>query len=142
MGLARHYYFEAKTRLVYWLDEFVGRGPLLQATILFFVTSAIVLIWALAFWWAAGFPAAGDTVWWSLTRMMDGGTFAGDRGRWVRLVGTGVTGSGILLISLLTGAITSKLSERIDDLRSGRSPVVVHNHFLILGFDAKVPLIV
>jgi len=135
----RRAFFAAKQWSVYRLDQFVGWTPLVQVPVLVLLTVVLILAWSLVLRLVAG-PTRG-ALWWTLTRFMDGGTFALDSGRGVRLVAVGVTASGILLLSLLTATIASKLSERIQDLRLGKSPVVERDHILILGFDSKVPLI-
>jgi hypothetical protein len=126
---------------IYQLDKFVTWTPAVQVPILVLLTGALVVGWASILWLLFPEPASGDAFWWALSRFADAGTMAGDRGGLLRMVALGVTSSGVLLLSFLTGAFASKLSERIGDVRSGRSPVVERDHLLILGFDAKVPLI-
>ncbi|MFO0723954.1 MAG: hypothetical protein U1E65_09245 [Myxococcota bacterium] len=131
--------FLIKNWVLYRLDQFVGWGPLVQLSALILATALLVFLWSLAAR-ILGLPG-GDFGWWALTRFMDGGTMAQDAGVRVRILATGVTASGILLLSLVIGAVSSKLSERIDDLRQGKSMIAVRDHLLVLGFDGKVPLI-
>jgi hypothetical protein len=140
LSLRRWFYF-ARVRLVVTLDQFLGWPPIVQIPLIVMLTVLLIVAWGLA-WssWAGTSPNEG--IWQALTHFMDGGTMAGDQGRVVRILGTGVTTTGVLVLSFLTGAFASKLGERIEDLRSGRSPVIEKGHLVILGFDAKVPLIV
>lgn len=130
-----------KTRIVVALDQFLGWPPAIQIPLIILLTVLLIGVWGLV-WSAALGTSPSEGVWQALTHFMDGGTMAADQGRSMRLIGTGVTTTGVLVLSFLTGAFASKLGERIDDLRSGRSPVIARNHILILGFDAMVPQIV
>jgi hypothetical protein len=131
--------YPLRDRIIYRLDRFLGWPPYVQVGILLF----IIVLFVSAFGVLYGrFIAPGegvvDSLWWALTRFMDGGTMADDKGRLRRLLALGVTGSGVLILAFLTGTFASKMSERIEDLRSGRSPVVERRHVLVLGFDARV----
>jgi Castor and Pollux, part of voltage-gated ion channel len=129
--------------LVYRADQYLGWPPLVQIAIVLLATAALVA--ALGFVATLASPsdpelAGKEGLWWAATRFMDGGTMASDpNGR--RALAIVTTIAGILSLSFLTGALTSKMSERIADLRSGKNPVVERGHILILGFDAKVTFI-
>jgi hypothetical protein len=130
----------AKTWLIYQLDHFVAWTPWVQTLVIILASIVLVLAWAFVLR-LSGQTVAENPTWWTLTRLMDGGTMAADRGFGLRLVAIGVTTSGVLLLSLTTGAFASKLSERLNDLKQGKSPVAERAHVLVLGFDSKVPLI-
>jgi hypothetical protein len=137
----RRLIFSLRTRVIVRLDQFLAWPPFIQIPVIIALTIALVAAW--------GAIAADITglswrqgMWFALTRFMDAGAMVGDEGRARRLLAIGVTTSGILVVSFLTGAFASKLGERIQELRSGRSPIMESDHLLILGFDAKVPLIV
>lgn len=125
--------------VLYRLDRFVGWSPLTQLAALLVLTTGLVAFWA----WLGLITGAleADAFWWSLSRFFDGGTMASDQGVSRRIIALGVTASGVLVVSLTIGAIASKLGERIADLQLGTSPVLERGHLLVLGFDAKVPLI-
>ncbi len=133
-----------RTLLVYRADRFLSYPPLVQLLLLAIPTAFVIVAWALLVRAAApGDPATSGTlnaIWWSITRFFDGGTMANDPWR-VRLIALGVTASGVVGISLLTAALASKMGERIQDLRSGRSPVVERRHILVLGWDPKAVLL-
>jgi hypothetical protein len=79
-----------------------------------------------------------EGMWWSLTRVLDGGTMGGDQGTVVRAVSIFTTLCGVGVISLLIGLTNSTIGEKIEDLRKGKSPVIDERHTLILGFGEKV----
>jgi hypothetical protein len=130
-----------RTRAVVRLDQFVSAPPFIQVPAVILMTMALVVFWAWI-WSTLTGTSLGESLWISTTRFMDGGTMAQDEGRIPRLLAVAVTATGALVLSFLTGAFASKMGERIDDLRSGRSPVLQKNHILILGFDNKVPLLI
>lgn len=130
-----------RTRLIVRLDQFVSMPPFAQIPIIIAMTVALIALWAFA-WSGATGASVRESMWLALTRFMDGGTMAADRGKVVRILAVGVTATGVLVLSFLTGAFASKMGERIDDLRSGRSPLIESDHLLILGYDGKVPLMV
>lgn len=129
-----------RTWVIVRLDQFLSWPPLAQLPAILGLTALLLLFWA---WLHASLvgPRGAENFWFAVTRFMDGGAMSQDRGL-ERILAIAVTSSGILVVSFLTGAFASKLGERIDDLRSGRSPVSAREHLLILGFDAKVPLVV
>jgi voltage-gated potassium channel Kch len=79
-----------------------------------------------------------EATWQSLMRSLDAGTVAGDVGWGMRLIGILITISGIFILSTLIGVLTSGLSDKIDELRKGRSKVLEEGHTLILGWSPKV----
>jgi hypothetical protein len=137
---ARRFLFAARTWVVVQLDRFLGWPPFVQIPVIILLTAALIVFWGISFAAVTGGPVS-ESSWHALTRFVDGGAMSHDTGA-ARLVAVCVTATGILVISFLTGAFASKLSERLQELRSGKSPVIEHNHILILGFDGKVPLIV
>lgn len=130
-----------RTRLIVRLDQFVSWPPSIQVPILILLTIALIAVWAFAWSLASGYSLR-HTAWLALIHFMDGGTMAGDTNHIDKIVATGVTATGVLVLSFLTGAFASKLGERLDELRSGRSAVLENRHILILGWDSKVPLMI
>lgn len=130
--------------IVYRLDQTLGLPPLVQVLLLAFLGLLLVAFFA----WLElqihprdeTIPNAREALWWTMTHFMDGGTMASDL-PYRRGMALATTAVGILIVSLLTAALASKMGERISDLRSGRNPVVERNHVLVLGFDPTVPLV-
>jgi hypothetical protein len=134
----------ARAWLVYRADQALGWPPLAQVLLLGVLGAAITL----GFAWIelhihprdAIVPNESEALWWTATHFLDGGTMASDP-PYRRGIALATTLAGILLLALLTAALTSKMGERIADVRSGLNPVVERGHFLVLGFDPNVPLI-
>ncbi len=119
-------------RLKYHVNDLLIRNPLWQILVLVVVSSVIV---------SAGVVLVDDSVpnsfWWSFTRLLDQGTFVDDADECddsqTVVVGVLVTIGGILVLSLLIGIFSSKITEQIDSLKKGRSPVVEKDHFIVCG---------
>lgn len=129
-----------RSLVAYRADQFLTLPPLVQILVVLGGTGLVILSFAVAL--GVFFPSGpdtsfGDRVWWAITLFSDGGTMAASPSN-QRVLALAVTFSGILSLSFLTAAFASKMSARIDELKSGRSPVVEDRHILILGFDSKV----
>lgn len=130
--------------IIYRLDQALGLPPIAQLLLLTVSGAAIIM----GFAWLelaihprdADIPDESAALWWTLTHFLDGGTMASDD-PYRRGIALATTVAGILLLALVTAALTSKMGERIDDVRSGLNPVVERDHFLVLGFDPTVPLV-
>ncbi|MEW5737615.1 MAG: TrkA C-terminal domain-containing protein [Myxococcota bacterium] len=79
-----------------------------------------------------------EAMWWAMTRVADAGTMGDDTGTAVRFVATMATLSGVGVVALLIGLVSSTIGDKIEDLRKGKSPVIDENHTLILGYGEKV----
>ena len=133
-----------RTRWAYRVDRILRLHGSVQILILVGITFSVIVMFAVVLGMSGGAPdtrSAADLLWWSIGRFSDGGTMYFDQGPRVRVVAVAVTWTGIFLVQFMTGAFTAKLTDRLDQLRSGNSPVVERGHVLVLGFDAKVPLI-
>ncbi len=79
-----------------------------------------------------------ETVWQTITRMLDPGTFSDDQGWSFRLIMLVVTLYGILLLSVLIGIVTTAFQNKIEDLRRGHSKVLEKDHTLIIRWSPKI----
>jgi Trk K+ transport system NAD-binding subunit len=79
-----------------------------------------------------------EAMWWAMTRVVDAGAMGSDQGSAVRFVAVLATLSGVGVVALLIGLVSSTVGEKIDDLRKGKSPVIDQGHTLVLGFGEKV----
>jgi len=79
-----------------------------------------------------------EAMWWAMTRVADAGTMGDDTGTTVRFVATLATLSGVGVVALLIGLVSSTIGDKIEDLRKGKSPVIDEGHTLILGYGEKV----
>lgn len=135
---------DARTWLVYRADRVLEWPPIAQVVLVAVLTALVVLFFAALAVALDGGPRDAsftEEIWWSLTRFADGGTMASDPpGR--RIAAVLVTGAGILVLSLLVAALTSKMGERIEQMRGGLLPVVERDHILVLGYSPNTPLLV
>lgn len=84
-----------------------------------------------------------ETFWHSLMFLVHPGPVDGTAGPWgFVLVTFFVSLGGILVASTLIGLLTTGISDRIENLRKGRSVVIEHGHTVILGWSVTVPSIV
>jgi hypothetical protein len=75
--------------------------------------------------------------WWAVTRMLDGGTLAGDHGLLRRFIGLGVTLVGMVLVAVVTGAFASGFAERLHHIRRGTLAIFERRHILFLGYGVR-----
>lgn len=139
-------------RLGYRIDRFLGLHPAVQlaavlnvALVLAFLFGCtIYLLDAPASADGGGVRSLPEGVWWAITRLLDGGTVAGDgRTGFVRQVfGIGVTLLGLVAVTVLTGAFASSFSDRLSSIRRGSLPVFERGHVLLLGWNAHAGVIV
>lgn len=141
---AKQRWRDLRARVVYRLDQLLSLPPLGQLAALFALTAVaiagVAALELLVHPRDSGVPNTSEALWWSVTHFMDGGTMVGDP-TYRRGLALFATVAGILVLSLLTAAFASKMGERIAVMREGMSPVIERGHVLVLGFDAKVPLL-
>ncbi|GMV16514.1 MAG: hypothetical protein HS104_25155 [Polyangiaceae bacterium] len=134
----------ARARLRYRWEEFLSGGAGKQLLFLFALTMLLVVLFA-AISLAAG--AVGvemaeggllDRAWFYFTRVIDPGTMGGDAGNPNRFVSTLATVAGVVVAGLLISSLAGNFQERLDAIKRGISPVIEHDHFLILGWSEKV----
>jgi Trk K+ transport system NAD-binding subunit len=131
-------------RLRYRFDNAMSRGTLpviawLAAGVLtVIVLGAFIIVLAGSTFGGQTDRSFLESMWQTMLRVIDGGTFVGDAGWGVRLLSLVVTIFGITVAALLIGLISTAIGEKVDDLRRGRSPVVEHDHTLVLGWSPRV----
>ena len=127
----------------YQIDRFLSWSPLARFLGLFALSFVLVTFCAVLAKLVVT-PDEGETfdffeaMWFAMTRVADAGTMGGDKGTLTRIVATMATLSGVGVVALLIGLVSSTVGEKIEDLRKGRSPVIDAGHSLILGFNEKV----
>ncbi len=138
--------FSLKQRIRYRIDRLVAKSAIWQVLMLAVVVVALMVIGALAVSQCnpENLGRDGDApwtyrLWWAAIRVIDPGNFAGDYTEEIVAV-TGVTISlaGILIFSLLIGILSSKLTEKMDLMKRGKSPVVERDHTVIVGTGDKL----
>ena len=121
-----------------------AEGRLLHSPVLLFaVLSAVglALVGAAGAAFAALTDGKANPLWWALTRMLDGGTFAGDwsddGSRAVPLLALAVTVVGVFLLAVLTGAVASRLTALVQAWHDGWLPAPARGHLLVLGYNSQ-----
>jgi voltage-gated potassium channel Kch len=133
-----------RARLRYAFDKSMSAGTIALiawlALISFIVVAAAALLIALA-----GIQPAGDQkmgfaegFWSALLHALDSGTIAGDAGWGFRLLMLAVTLTGVSIVAVLIGAITTGLQARLDQLRKGRSLVLETDHTIIFNWSESI----
>jgi voltage-gated potassium channel Kch len=130
-----------RERLSYRFDRFMERGTV--ALILGLFAISIVAIVAIVLVLVIINGDDGFTIpellWMSLLRTLDSGTMGGDVGSAQFMFGMlAVTFAGIFIISTLIGILNNGISDKLSDLRKGRSRVLERDHVLILGWSQQV----
>ena len=133
------------TKLKYKFDNFISKGTsqmilgLTLFSISFIFLCSILLL-------AFGLGPTHDepltlpqSIWISLTHMLDPGTVSGNEGNWPFMIFMmTVTLFGLIIITILIGLISNGIMVKIERLRKGRSFVIEENHVVILGWSSKV----
>ncbi|MCK5115596.1 MAG: hypothetical protein KAR44_03290 [Candidatus Aegiribacteria sp.] len=117
------------SRIRYFINNLLIRNPAWQILALF-VISGLIIVTGMAL--VKGLTS--DSFWWSFTRLLDQGTFINDNTNpQVAMVGVMVTLGGILVLSLLIGILSSKITEQLESLKRGKSPVLEKDHYIVCG---------
>ncbi len=126
----------------YRIDNLITKSPVSQILALAVLSVLIVFLGTLAVSSAAPdallLEGEGHSaiyrMWWSFTRLVDPGTFVNDSTTaLVALTGIVVTLGGILVFSMLIGILSSKIGEKLDELKRGKSTVIEEGHTIIVG---------
>ena len=145
---ARRPSFRARVR--YWFDSGLSRGPLVVIGWLGLLTLTLIVVTAVVVR-VLGLVGVngeeekltfGESLWQSMLRVVDAGTFAGDTNWATRFMGLGITLAGIFLAGSLIGLIANLVDQKVESLRKGRSDVLEEGHTLVLGWSPRVPVIV
>lgn len=139
-------------RIGYRIDRFLGLHPAVQLAAVLSVALVLAFLFGCTIF-ALDASSRGDSssvhslsegIWWAITRLLDGGTVAGDgRTGFLRQVfALGVTLLGLVAVTVLTGAFASSFSDRLSGIRRGSLPVFERGHVLLLGWNAHAGVIV
>jgi len=138
-----------RAKLRYWFDTGLSRGPSvvigwlgLLTVLVIAVTALVMTLFGLIGVNGGERLGFGESLWQSMLRVVDAGTFAGDSSWPTRLLGLAITLAGIFLAGSLIGLIANLVDQRVESLRKGRSAVLESGHTLILGWSSRVPTIV
>ncbi|MCB9780924.1 MAG: ion channel DMI1 [Alphaproteobacteria bacterium] len=126
------------------LERFLLRGALFRlgfiALVLFLVAAAGGLA---AFVLAPVDGSLGDSVWWAFLRLTDPGYLGDDEGAVRRLISTFVTVCGyVMFMGALIAIMTQWLDATMRQLERGETPIVMRDHFLVLGSSERVAVLI
>ncbi len=137
-------------RIRYRFDAFMSRGAIALVGALFILSAFVIVLGATLVHLSGDAPedAEGNRpgflrlMWMSGMRAMDAGTVGGDDGsRLYLFLWLLVTLGGVFIVSAFIGIINNGLSNKLEQLRKGRSRVIEEGHTLILGWSSHVPTI-
>ena len=131
-----------RDRLRYKFDSMMAKGPVILIGWLAILTIAIISLISLLVQ-LLGLDPEGrgflQLAWAGLMRTLDSGTMGGDAGSWPFLFAMlATTLTGIFVVSILIGILTTGIEGKMDDLRKGRSFVAESGHSLILGWSPQI----
>lgn len=134
-------------RLRYRFDNALSRGPFIVIAYLGLLTLVVILVAGLiativGLTFGNGDESFFESMYQSLLRMLDPGTFSGDASWSLRALTVVVTLVGIILGGSLIGLIANAVDQRVEQLQRGRGQVVEKGHSLILGWSPLVPQII
>ncbi|MFO0619100.1 MAG: NAD-binding protein [Polyangiaceae bacterium] len=137
-------------RLRYRFDSYMSRGAIALVGALFILSAFVIVFGATLVHLSGEAPDGPDgkpgfftLLWMSGMRAMDAGTLGGDDGSKLYLFfWLLVTIGGVFIVSAFIGIINNGLSNKLEQLRKGRSRVIEENHTLVLGWSSHVPTIV
>lgn len=132
--------FRAKLR--YHFDNLMSKGlasliGLLAAITLVFVLIMTILVIAFSSYPVQG-ESFGEMLWFSLMHALDPGTVVGAEGLAYRAIMLVTTFGGLVFLAGLIGIVSGAFDSKIEELRKGRSQVLVEDHTLILGWNSRV----
>jgi len=128
-------------RLRYATDNTFSKGPVVLIGWLALLTAILIVGIAFLVWATRLSPDLSllELIWMGLMRTLDSGTMGGDTGSWPFLLAMlAVTLTGIFVLSILIGLLTTGIEARLDALRKGRSRVIEENHTAILGWSEQI----
>ncbi len=113
-----------RRRFQYYLNDILVRNPLWQILFLVVMSAAVITAGMILVDGHFSDEYSENTFWWSFTRLLDQGTFIGDNryDTHTAAVGVFVTISGIMILSLLIGILSSKITERLESLKKRPFP--------------------
>ena len=119
-------YFFYRLDYLYSHDDKFKPFALLAVTIFLIVVGGVL-------WWLSTGDSLFESFWNAWTFVADPGTHADNTGLMPRLVSFLMTLGGMVIFAMVIGMITEDIGSFVDNLRRGKSRVIVSNHTLILG---------
>eukprot|EP00602_Paraphysomonas_sp_CaronLab_P006520 CAMPEP_0185036818 /NCGR_PEP_ID=MMETSP1103-20130426/30347_1 /TAXON_ID=36769 /ORGANISM="Paraphysomonas bandaiensis, Strain Caron Lab Isolate" /LENGTH=717 /DNA_ID=CAMNT_0027574523 /DNA_START=368 /DNA_END=2521 /DNA_ORIENTATION=- len=128
-------YFFSRLDYLYSHNDKFKPVALLTATLFLIFVGGVL-------WWIVTDDSLFESFWAVWTFVADPGTHAENDGMLQRIVSLMMTLGGMVIFAMVIGMITEDISSFVDNLRKGRSRVIVSKHTLILGQgDMLIPII-
>ena len=132
-----------KNSVIFRLEQLMMRGAVARFGILLLLVVLVSLVaGAVVRQLAPGFDSTADAVWWAFLRLTDPGYLGDDEGVAKATVSTAITVLGyILFMGALIAILVQWLSETMDRLELGLTPVALDAHFVLVGWNSRTPTI-
>ena len=134
-----------RNKIRYKSEFILSRNPAIQIAILAIVALILTAITTIVLTLTRITPESwqeysiSKVAWSNLMHVIDQGTMVSDTGSWqFLLVMLVTTVFGLIIVSMLIGIISEGFETKVEELKKGRSAVVEKNHFVILGWSAKI----
>lgn len=131
-------------KLAYWFESRLPRGAGFQLAFVLLALAALTLAGGLALQRVAG-NSSPESFWWAFLRLSDPGYLGEDsrHGPALRLLSTLLSLAGnLLLTGAMVAIFTTALDRYLGRLERGRGRLVEDGHFLILGWNERIPALV
>lgn len=132
-------------RLRYYFDYLFSLGPgvLIAALALFTVALSVItaLILVVSRLSPGGEPPFDliEGLWFTFLGNLGEGSVAGRESVWTfRFITLGLTLASIFIVSNLIGIISNAITQKIENLRRGKSSVIESDHIVVLGWSEQV----
>jgi voltage-gated potassium channel Kch len=132
-------------RLQYYFDYLFSLGPgvLIGALALFTVLLSLITAFVLV---VSRLSPGGEPpfdfiegLWFSFLANLGEGSVAGRESVWTfRFLTLGLTLASIFIVSNLIGIISNAITQKIENLRRGKSAVIENGHIVVLGWSEQV----
>jgi hypothetical protein len=124
--------FSEMEYFLYRLDYLYSHDEKFKPAALFSAAISLIFIGG-CLWWVSTEDSLIESFWAAWTFIADPGTHADNTGLMQRLVSLLMTLGGMVIFAMLIGIISEDIGAFVDNLREGKSRVIVSNHTLILG---------
>mmetsp|Transcript_38832 Transcript_38832/g.47315 ORF Transcript_38832/g.47315 Transcript_38832/m.47315 type:complete len:699 (-) Transcript_38832:227-2323(-) len=128
--------FSWEEEFTYRLDYHLSTSRWAKPSLLMSVTFLLICVGAIFLSIVDGLDVESST-WVAWTYVADPGTHADAKGAMNKFVSFFITVGGMLVFALMIQLISEFISEKVDELKKGRSHVMESHHTLILGWSDK-----
>jgi len=131
-------------RLAYWFEARLPRGAGFQLTFVLVALASLTGAGGFALHRLAG-RSNSEAFWWAFLRLTDTGYLGEDsqHGVTLRVLSTLLSLAGnLLLCGAMVAIFTTALDRYLNQLERGRGRLIEDGHFLVLGWNGRIPALV